>query len=1039
MVSGFGGGLGRSVVGQAVIQIITDSSRAERQLTALQRNLAIGTVAGFAAATVAATGFETRMVRIENLVGVNRDTLRAWQADILGLADATGRGPNELAEALFVVTSAGERGAEALRILEEAAKGSAIGLGDTASIARVVTAAIQAWGSESLSASRATNILAATVREGNLEAASLSGSLGRVLGVASSVGVTFESVGAFIATFSRLGVNAEEATTALRSILNLMIKPTEQAGQALAGVGLSMEELRRIAVDEGLPQALNLLVESFRGNEEALALVIPNVRALSGVLGTSGAQAEEFARIQRVISGELDIVNEGMERVRETAEFQFRRALANAQVVLISLGSIVLPTAATALAGLAEGLTIAADAWQTLPGPIQAAVLGFTAVVTLGPVVVLVVAKITAALVAARIATVGFTAALLTNPITLAAVATAAALAALSLRGQASAARDAAAAARELQGIELSSASVDQLALSVEVTRAYRDELEEQVEALRAVVQAHSVYLRSRADEVEQLSALERMLEHVNNELSTHEQALGLAVVAQDRQAAAADEAARSNAELAERMADAEREARDLSATGIAAAFALELMSAAADELIDGFDVVGLRIEAAVQRIRAAFEDELQLREIVETLFTLADPTRALRDELDGVAAAEVDVARGADRAQESIGDLAGAMERARSGAAALLTDFSNLVVSGLRRQAEGSLEAQRALIEAQRTILQAAAQERLRILERERDAAIRLIDEQLAARVSALDAELALLDAGDFEQELGRIDRALALAFDPRDRARIEEDRARLLRRERREEIRSEISAAEETAAGRRGALEGQLEARRATEAAGVRVALDALALEERGAEEAFAAITDEFALASAARELILAGELAQMSQLLDGFVPEWRTFGLSAGEALLEGLQPSLDAIVARTQSTLSAFGGGPGGTAAPSGFGAQAQLEQIERLRSGGAPEFVTSALRDNFEEMFGFLAPLASGGLVTRPTIGLLGESGPEIVSPVSTLRDLLQESEGGRSVDVRVFIGDVELRSLVRVEVDGETTRQLTRGAKLAGG
>jgi hypothetical protein len=52
-------------------------------------------------------------------------------------------------------------------------------------------------------------------------------------------------------------------------------------------------------------------------------------------------------------------------------------------------------------------------------------------------------------------------------------------------------------------------------------------------------------------------------------------------------------------------------------------------------------------------------------------------------------------------------------------------------------------------------------------------------------------------------------------------------------------------------------------------------------------------------------------------------------------------------------------------------------------------------------------------LAKGGIVTGPTLAMLGESGPEAVVPLS----------GGRpSFDVRVFIGETELRGVVRSEI-----------------
>jgi len=287
--------------------------------------------------------FDEEMTKVITLVGIADEQVNRWREDILKLGPAVGRGPTELARALFVVTSAGERGADALEIVESAAKAAAIGLGDTAVTARTVTAAMQAYKKEGLTAARATDILVATVRQGNLVAEDLAGSLGRVLGIAAQVGVSFDQVGGFIATFSRLGVSAEESATALRQILTTMLKPTRMTATALETVGLSSKKLRAELGERGLASVLNLLIESFKGNDEMLAMVIPNVRALSGVLGTAGAQGEAFAQINRDIAKSLAITADGFRRVQETPAFKWRAFRAEVEKLSIELGARLIP------------------------------------------------------------------------------------------------------------------------------------------------------------------------------------------------------------------------------------------------------------------------------------------------------------------------------------------------------------------------------------------------------------------------------------------------------------------------------------------------------------------------------------------------------------------------------------------------------------------------------------------------------------------------------------------------------------------------
>ena len=71
-------------------------------------------------------------------------------------------------------------------------------------------------------------------------------------------------------------------------------------------------------------------------------------------------------------------------------------------------------------------------------------------------------------------------------------------------------------------------------------------------------------------------------------------------------------------------------------------------------------------------------------------------------------------------------------------------------------------------------------------------------------------------------------------------------------------------------------------------------------------------------------------------------------------------------------------------------------------------------------------------LAEGGIVTRPTLAVVGEAGPEAVVPL----DRYRRGETAGPTQVRVFIGERELTDIVRVEVreaDDDTARLIAAG------
>ncbi len=286
--------------------------------------------------------FEFAMQSIVGLVGVSQDQVDKWSKDLLRMGPELGKGPKELAEALYFVTSAGIEASEALDVVEMSAKASAAGLGETKVIADLVTSAMNAYGSENLSAAQATDILVAAVREGKAEASEFAGSLGKVLPIAAELGVEFHEVAAAVAAMTRTGTDANTAGTQLRAIMSSLLKPTKQAEEVLNQMGTSSEELRKKIRDDGLLSALMELRDlTHEYGEEAMAQVFPNIRALIGMLDLMGANIEENVKIFDNLTNATGALDHAFETASQTAEFKWQKVLASMQSLLITVGDAV--------------------------------------------------------------------------------------------------------------------------------------------------------------------------------------------------------------------------------------------------------------------------------------------------------------------------------------------------------------------------------------------------------------------------------------------------------------------------------------------------------------------------------------------------------------------------------------------------------------------------------------------------------------------------------------------------------------------------
>ena len=375
---------------RATVSQIADSADHLRKLGSQAREvgttLTLGVTAPLVGAGAAAlkfsSGFETTMTKVGVLTDLGAQAISGLRKEVLDLAPAVGIGPKELGEGLLIAASTGLRAKESMAVLKESAKATAVGLGDTTAVVRSVTAAMVAYKGSNLTAKDATDKLFVAVREGGADADEFAGTLGRVIGIASTMGVTFDEVVSQIATFTRLGVDADEAVTGLRGTLNNFLHPAKQVRDVLASVGLTADDVRKAIRENGLSATLTELIAKFKGNEDAIGVLIPNVRAMAAVLGTAGAQAEQYAQITdkvRKAHGELDAA---FKVTSETLGFRWNALVAEAKVIAIQFGDEISKTAKEILPDLGRALkavAVAVEIFAKLPQPVREFILAIAA------------------------------------------------------------------------------------------------------------------------------------------------------------------------------------------------------------------------------------------------------------------------------------------------------------------------------------------------------------------------------------------------------------------------------------------------------------------------------------------------------------------------------------------------------------------------------------------------------------------------------------------------------------------------------------
>lgn len=295
------------------------------------------------AAVITATQFESSMAKIVGLVGIAADEVDGMRDSVLQISGATAKSPIELADALFVVTSAGLRGENAMGALDNAARASAAGLGQTTDIARALAGAMNAYGADTLDAARATDVIVATARAGNFETSQFAAAIGRVLPFAKQAGASFEDMGGAVALLTRTNGDAAQSVTQMAALFRAFVVPSEQAKTAFEEVGLSAADMRQMIAEDGLPQALQYLDDALGGNREQLGRLLGSSEAASAAFQILEADASTLEATFGEVNAAAGITDEAFAAVENTTGFKLQKAMANFKNVLIEIGDVLAP------------------------------------------------------------------------------------------------------------------------------------------------------------------------------------------------------------------------------------------------------------------------------------------------------------------------------------------------------------------------------------------------------------------------------------------------------------------------------------------------------------------------------------------------------------------------------------------------------------------------------------------------------------------------------------------------------------------------
>lgn len=256
---------------------------------------AIGAVTAAGAGVVksvnAFSDLQKELQNVSTLVDTNKVSMESLKQGIMDLPPTLGTATENM-KALYQAISAGAEPAQAIGLVEEAAKAAKAGLTDTFTAVDAGTSILNAYGMKSSEMKTIMDQMFTTVKEGKTTFEELASSVGGLTPIASAAGVSTEEMFASVAALTKGGVATSEAMTAMKAALSNIIKPSSQAAELAEKLGISFDATT--LKTKGLAGFLDMIKEATGGNVEQMSQLFGSVEALNAVLALTGASSEDF-------------------------------------------------------------------------------------------------------------------------------------------------------------------------------------------------------------------------------------------------------------------------------------------------------------------------------------------------------------------------------------------------------------------------------------------------------------------------------------------------------------------------------------------------------------------------------------------------------------------------------------------------------------------------------------------------------------------------------------------------------------------------
>ncbi len=346
-------GLDTSLLRAGVSKANTQLKRADKSIGGfIKRNetkllgfgaAGVTAVAAIGIASIKMAGdFDQAMRNVNTITKLSEDQFLALKEEVIDLSREVPLTTAELTDGLFNVASAGVEAADQMNFLTVSSKAAVAGQADLATTVKGLTGVIKGYGDSFENVDKVADLFFKTNELGVTTFEELASSMGKVVPIAQSLGVTQEELFASMATLTGVTGNTSEVVTQLKAAFTNLVKPSKDAEIIAKELGISFDATSIQTL--GLAGFLDQVQEATGGNVATMGKLFGSVEGLGAILALTGSSSEKFASNLDAMGNSAGAATDAFSEQQKGLNNQLKILKNNVNAIALDIGGKIIPS-----------------------------------------------------------------------------------------------------------------------------------------------------------------------------------------------------------------------------------------------------------------------------------------------------------------------------------------------------------------------------------------------------------------------------------------------------------------------------------------------------------------------------------------------------------------------------------------------------------------------------------------------------------------------------------------------------------------------